>query len=653
MKFARYLDDTQTPEWKKAYIDYRGLKKCITVIRKAHEGLADSSGSEEGGDTVLHGAALGASPQTTDGSPHRGLSAESPSEQAPVESLPHETVPQARRFSFVTRFRRASGLEDGGNVEGSREEPESPLVSLEAALQKSFDTNPRDESRTLRPSPQHAVSSDHRALDSSGPTSSKIMPAAGNHFATGNRLLYPGSFTSARGRATSLSISIRHSANRSTINPMEHLPLNELLLQLDSVEKAFFTALDDQLDKIDSFYSTRETEMMAHTRALHEQLDELEGHKELVKLRMKHTLPAVVPNRHQRYESASLEKEKTRREGSVDADIERTVGKEKQHSPVRHTGLSTDPEDYLFAKKKLKKAVLEHYRQVSLRMYSRFDADYLLQRFRSIAELPLQILNLTGFRKALKKFEKTTKIKAQRQYMFEKVERASFASGKNVHEMMVDMESLYAVRFYRLENEHLGNMDQYRVTHEVPLPYSFEHTHVENVDNDDDDDDRVFELAARAKDERHRAVVLIGNLILEKDAIAFRSSFPLSSVVERITRIQDEIMMRPDANHEEVQEIEVWEPPNAFHDASNLDYEKEIQQDASDDAFWEETEDDDSEGERQWNAAMNSEEFQYRMIKMLVELGDDPCNEEWVPPRLKRRIRRELKKEDQGSLSQP
>ena len=25
----------------------------------------------------------------------------------------------------------------------------------------------------------------------------------------------------------------------------------------------------------------------------------------------------------------------------------------------------------------------------------------------------------------------------------------------------------------RVENEHLGNMDQYRVTREVPLPYSF------------------------------------------------------------------------------------------------------------------------------------------------------------------------------------
>ncbi|KAJ6588946.1 hypothetical protein B0H19DRAFT_225384 [Mycena capillaripes] len=36
MKFAQYLDDTQTPEWQKAYVDYRLLKKRITAIRKAY-----------------------------------------------------------------------------------------------------------------------------------------------------------------------------------------------------------------------------------------------------------------------------------------------------------------------------------------------------------------------------------------------------------------------------------------------------------------------------------------------------------------------------------------------------------------------------------------------------------------------------------------
>lgn len=45
MKFARYLEETQTPEWKRAYIDYRGLKKRITAIRRAHEQSLTEPGS--------------------------------------------------------------------------------------------------------------------------------------------------------------------------------------------------------------------------------------------------------------------------------------------------------------------------------------------------------------------------------------------------------------------------------------------------------------------------------------------------------------------------------------------------------------------------------------------------------------------------------
>ena len=39
----------------------------------------------------------------------------------------------------------------------------------------------------------------------------------------------------------------------------------------------------------------------------------------------------------------------------------------------------------------------------------------------------------------------------------------------------------------RLENEHIGNMDQYRVTREVPLPYSFDELGYE-IDVGDEDD---------------------------------------------------------------------------------------------------------------------------------------------------------------------
>jgi len=36
----------------------------------------------------------------------------------------------------------------------------------------------------------------------------------------------------------------------------------------------------------------------------------------------------------------------------------------------------------------------------------------------------------------------------------------------------------------RLENEHIGNMDQYRITREMPLPYQIE----ERAQEDEDDD---------------------------------------------------------------------------------------------------------------------------------------------------------------------
>lgn len=41
----------------------------------------------------------------------------------------------------------------------------------------------------------------------------------------------------------------------------------------------------------------------------------------------------------------------------------------------------------------------------------------------------------------------------------------------------------------RLENEHLGNMDQYRVTREVPLPYSFDDSYIKDDSEDEDDND--------------------------------------------------------------------------------------------------------------------------------------------------------------------
>ena len=45
----------------------------------------------------------------------------------------------------------------------------------------------------------------------------------------------------------------------------------------------------------------------------------------------------------------------------------------------------------------------------------------------------------------------------------------------------------------RLENEHLGNMDQYRVTREVPLPYSFEMHSNEEEEQEENEQENAHE----------------------------------------------------------------------------------------------------------------------------------------------------------------
>jgi len=53
---------------------------------------------------------------------------------------------------------------------------------------------------------------------------------------------------------------------------------------------------------------------------------------------------------------------------------------------------------------------------------------------------------------------------------------------------MLEMLRRWQWNFFRLENEHLGNMDQYRVTREVPLPYQ-----IDGTAQDDGDEDRHWQ----------------------------------------------------------------------------------------------------------------------------------------------------------------
>ncbi|KZT23700.1 EXS-domain-containing protein [Neolentinus lepideus HHB14362 ss-1] len=56
---------------------------------------------------------------------------------------------------------------------------------------------------------------------------------------------------------------------------------------------------------------------------------------------------------------------------------------------------------------------------------------------------------------------------------------------------MLEMLRRWQWNFYRLENEHLGNMDQYRVTREVPLPYAIDERLQEGDYGEDGDESDV------------------------------------------------------------------------------------------------------------------------------------------------------------------
>ncbi|KAG6840695.1 hypothetical protein C0991_004997 [Blastosporella zonata] len=244
--------------------DYRGLKKRITAIRKAHDAPSPdilTSEPEEDYNTtesISKGATEIPEPrqqlEQDISSPPHGYAKfnESVIETRSFDSLPGETRivanPSGRRNSFAAN-RMGVNSEDDRGVEI---EPDSPSTSESTARERRELKESLDESRPA----QHTES----------------LSKFENNRRRRSSLAYPRSIIGRR-QATALSMRPKL---------VERLPLNELLTQLDPLEQAFFTALDAQLDKIDSFYAAREKEMMIRTKVLHEQLDELADHKKLI-----------------------------------------------------------------------------------------------------------------------------------------------------------------------------------------------------------------------------------------------------------------------------------------------------------------------------------------------------------------------------------
>ncbi|OAX34316.1 hypothetical protein K503DRAFT_456002 [Rhizopogon vinicolor AM-OR11-026] len=262
--------------------------------------------------------------------------------------------------------------------------------------------------------------------------------------------------------------------------PKTPLPLHALIPLLPPLHTKFFELLDSELEKIDSFYAEREKEMQDRGEQLKEQLNELVHRQKFYESNAKTTTPSWPAQAHRSLQAALFALSQWNSHHHVDADksdnqpglvasesgqggpLETVNGRasngakgsqlpactaneptKRSLPPTRATGNvplrnggspppkhEFGPQEYQHAKKSLKKAAVEYYRGLEV-----------LNNYR--------ILNLTGFRKALKKYGKVTKVSAQAAYMKERVEPSAFASGATVSSMLREMEELFAVRFER------------------------------------------------------------------------------------------------------------------------------------------------------------------------------------------------------------
>ncbi|KAH7345009.1 SPX domain-containing protein [Rhizoctonia solani] len=289
MKFARYLEDTQIPEWKKAYIDYRGLKKKIAAVRRANEaaqsrnsdlrirthGRGRSSITEPSpSSSVLrrrnYGAvgrtppnALGRTPSSAHGrTPSNAVGRVSEITDSPPgkhqttpsmsEHVPHVLTPPtaANRSVKSARFRLST------DELGPDFELPPAMTSVDSLKDGTIESHaPSVGSEGRRALPSRVFSGTLSAVPSRNST---MQPDEQTEFDTPPVAAPPPASvrSNAEARATprnpfsGMRRRFTTTSRHNDIGYSAPATVQELLAGLGPNEQAFFTALDQELDKV-------------------------------------------------------------------------------------------------------------------------------------------------------------------------------------------------------------------------------------------------------------------------------------------------------------------------------------------------------------------------------------------------------------------
>ncbi|GAA5989572.1 hypothetical protein JCM10908_000534 [Rhodotorula pacifica] len=482
MKFGQYLRTHAIDEWKRAYIDYRQLKKQIG--RAEQELLAIDAGEAEestaeadddGEDDGIEGHDAGRAAHQADR--NRAATAR----QARADAQGGAAGPRLNQSGLVSRNRDVErGLdanesdldEDDGQQDQGAAPAGSPAALVDRKLSRqSSHSDPPPVSPTSSQgrselSPEH----DSDATQGTGQALIRDPPSdfSGKSNAPKTRTR---SFSRARPSTRDFNAPAKRRW-RAEFSP--DMSLRELQDAMPKQSRRFVKLLDRELERVSGFYADREEEAVKRFEELSAQWRELMNHKkEFQAFRQRELQPpqivsSILP-KHARMPNVpgvGLVR-RTLAQRKVAPDHEDSDGEARAIPTARpqpgrtsvesrrsngHGNSSTGkddghgdtddeladpqplyrhgrPEDYTNARSRLKLATFEYYRFLGM-----------LKSYR--------VLNRTGFTKALKKMEKITLIPLAARYA-EKVDATNFVKSTKLDDLIRETEDAFATVFER------------------------------------------------------------------------------------------------------------------------------------------------------------------------------------------------------------
>nr|POE72930.1 protein syg1 [Quercus suber] len=500
MKFAKQLEDDAVPEWRSKYFDYKGAKKLLKAVGRAHRNTQSSTTNSIRNSGPSPFSSLRDAPVRTlmRNAGSNKLDADRPASTTkgrsrsdyPAASAQHEdnAVPRTRPIPVNDRSPLRSN-DDGpqmmryGSIIGSpptQESEDLARVKTAPSLELPFPALDPSVSKTAQ----------DRNLDAE--YDRPVSPGSPETFAT------PPPPTPAGTKSTGpkTSISARHAdSNRGLRGVFSHLrrtnstpgrPMVNRMFsgtngagysddvaleqynELDARNAAFRLFLDKELDRIEEFYKSKEDEAVQHLDELRQQLHVMRDQraKEIASDQKRETSTVMNPDHGNRLsvETETADRPMSSRKhrhhpfgksvdfatGQLEHAIDRVrtghVGKTSRAMGELGTPTWNAHEhdyqrrfhevSYRSAKSSLKRAFADYYRHLE------FIKAYAL-------------LNRTAFRKINKKYDKTVHARPKMRYMDEKVSKSHFVSSGVVEDIIQQVEDLYA-RYFERGNHKLA-----------------------------------------------------------------------------------------------------------------------------------------------------------------------------------------------------